>query len=126
MVKCQKNYKTNYNQRKVDRNLEAENNFEITIETTDVTEIITVKNSIRVVTEHQLNSFPKSSNNKLLQIIFKLPISMTIGYNSTMRIQHIKWSRSLYQGDPVPNEDKFWCYLPDQVTGEYITDQIRI
>ena len=90
MVKCQKSYKTNYNQRKVDRNLEADNNFEITIETTDVTEIITVKNSIRVVTEHQLNSFPKSSNNKLLQIIFKLPISVTIGYNSTMRIQHIK------------------------------------
>ena len=59
MVKCQKNYKTNYNQRKVDINLEADNNFEITIETTDVIKIITVKNSIRVVTEHQLNSFPK-------------------------------------------------------------------
>ena len=59
MVKCQKNYKTNYNQRKVDINLEADNNFEITIETTDVIEIITVKNSIRVVTDHQLNSFPK-------------------------------------------------------------------
>ena len=54
-----KNYKTNYNQRKVDINLEADNNFEITIETTDVIEIITVKNSIRVVTDHQLNSFPK-------------------------------------------------------------------
>ena len=63
MVKCQKNYKTNYNQRKVDINLEADNNFEITIETTDVTndviEIITVKNSIRVVIDYQLNSFPK-------------------------------------------------------------------
>ena len=59
MVKCQKNYKTNYNQRKVDINLEADNNFEITIETNDVLKIITVKNSIRVVTEHQLNSFPK-------------------------------------------------------------------
>ena len=59
MVKCQKNYKTNYNQRKVDINLEADNNFEIAIETNDVLKIITVKNSIRVVTEHQLNSFPK-------------------------------------------------------------------
>ena len=59
MVTCQKNYKTNYNQRKVDINLEADNNFEITIETNDVIKIITVKNSIRVVTEHQLNSFPK-------------------------------------------------------------------
>ena len=59
MVKCQKNYKTNYNQRKVDVNLEADNNFEIAIETNDVLKIITVKNSIRVVTEHQLNSFPK-------------------------------------------------------------------
>ena len=59
MVKCQKNYKTNYKQRKVDINLEADNNFEITIETTDVIEIITVKNSIRVVIDHQLNSFPK-------------------------------------------------------------------
>ena len=59
MVKCQKNYKTNYNQRKVDINLEADKNFEITIETTDVIEIITAKNSIRVVTEHQLISFPK-------------------------------------------------------------------
>ena len=59
MVKCQKNYKTNYNQRKVDINLEADNNFEITIETNDVIKIITVKNSIRVVTEHQLNYFPK-------------------------------------------------------------------
>ena len=59
MVTCQKNYKTNYNQRKVDINLEADNNFEITIETTDVIEIITDKNSIRVVTDHQLNSFPK-------------------------------------------------------------------
>ena len=54
-----KNYKTNYNQRNVDTNLEADNNFEITIETNDVIKIITVKNSIRVVTEHQLNSFPK-------------------------------------------------------------------
>ena len=59
MVKCQKNYKTNYNQRKVDINLGEDNNFEITIETNDVIKIITVKNSIRVVTEHQLNSFPK-------------------------------------------------------------------
>ena len=59
MVKCQKNYKTNYNQWKVDINLDADNNFEITFETTDVIKIITVKNSIRVVTEHQLNSFPK-------------------------------------------------------------------
>ena len=59
MVKCQKNYKTNYNQRKVDINLEADNNFEITIETNDVIKIITVKYSIRVVTDHQLNSFPK-------------------------------------------------------------------
>ena len=59
MVKCQKNYKTNYNQRKVDINLEADNNFEIAVETNDVLKIITVKNSIRVVTEHQLNSFPK-------------------------------------------------------------------
>ena len=48
MVKCQKNYKTNYNQRKVDINLEADKNFEITIGTTDVIEIISVKNSIRV------------------------------------------------------------------------------
>ena len=54
-----KNYKTNYNQRKVDINLEADNNFEITIETNDVVKIITVKNSIRVVTERQLNYFPK-------------------------------------------------------------------
>ena len=59
MVKCQKNYKTNYNQRKVDINLEADKKFEITIETTDVIEIITAKNSIRVVTDNQLNSFPK-------------------------------------------------------------------
>ena len=59
MVKCRKNYKTNYSQRKVDINLEADNNFEITIETNGLTEIITVKNSIRVVKEHQLNSFPK-------------------------------------------------------------------
>ena len=59
MVKCQKNYKTNYNQRKVDRNLEADKNFEMTIETTDVIEIITGKNSTRVVTHHQLNFFPK-------------------------------------------------------------------
>ena len=59
MVTCQKNYKTNYNQRKVDINLEADNNIEITIEITDVIETITVKNSIRVVTDHQLNSFPK-------------------------------------------------------------------
>ena len=59
MVKCQKNYKTNYNQRKVDINLGEDNNFEITIETNDVIKIITVKNSIRVVREHQLNSFPK-------------------------------------------------------------------
>ena len=59
MVIGQKKLKTNYNQRKADINLEADNNLEITIETADVTEIITVKNSIRVVTEHQLNSFPK-------------------------------------------------------------------
>ena len=59
MVKCQKNYKTNYNQRKVDINSEADKKFEITIETTDVIEIITAKNSIRVVTDNQLNSFPK-------------------------------------------------------------------
>ena len=59
MFKYQKNYKTNYNQRKVDINLEADNTFEIAIKTTDVIEIITVKNSIRGVTEHQLNSFPK-------------------------------------------------------------------
>ena len=59
MFKYQKNYKTNYNQRKVDINLEADNTFEIAIITTDVIEIITVKNRIRVVTEHQLNSFPK-------------------------------------------------------------------
>ena len=59
MFKYQKNYKTNYNQRKVDINLEADNTFEIAINTTDVIEIITVKNCIRVVTEHQLNSFPK-------------------------------------------------------------------
>ena len=74
------------NQRKVEINLEADNNFEITIETTDVIEIITVKNSIRVVTVLS----QKSSKNKLLQIIFNLPISMTIGYNSTMRIRHMK------------------------------------
>ena len=59
MVKCQKNYKTNYNQRKVDINSEADKKFEIMIETTDVIEIITAKNSIRVVTDNQLNSFPK-------------------------------------------------------------------
>ena len=59
MVKCQKNYKKNYNQREVDISLEADKNFEITIKTTDVIEIITAKNSIIVVTEHQLNSFPK-------------------------------------------------------------------
>ena len=81
MFKYQKNYKTNYNQRKVDTNLEVDNTFEIAIKTTDVIEVITVKNCIRVVTKHQLNSFQKGSN-KLLQIIFKLPISMTIGYNS--------------------------------------------
>ena len=55
MVKCQKNYKTNYNQRKVDVNLEADNNFEIAIETNDVLQIITFKSSIRVGTEHQIN-----------------------------------------------------------------------
>ena len=59
MFKYQKNYKTNHNQRMMDTNLEADNTFEITIKTTDVIEIITVKNCIRVVTEHQLNSFPK-------------------------------------------------------------------
>ena len=56
MFEYQKNYKTNYNQRKVDKNLEADNTFEITIKTTDVIEIIAVKNCIRVVTE-QLNTF---------------------------------------------------------------------
>ena len=56
MFKYQKNYKTNYNKRKVDTNLEAHNTSEITIKTTDVTEVITVKNCIRVVTE-QLNTF---------------------------------------------------------------------
>ena len=59
MFKYQKNYKTNYNQRKVDTNLEVDNTFEIAIKTTDIIEIITVKNCIRVVTEHQLNSFSK-------------------------------------------------------------------
>ena len=59
MFKYLKNYKTNYNQRKVDTNLETDNTFEISIETTDVIEIITVKHCIRVVTEHQLNSFLK-------------------------------------------------------------------
>ena len=59
VFKYQKNYETNYNQRKVDINLEADNTFEIAINTTDVIEVITVKNCIRVVTEHQLNSFPK-------------------------------------------------------------------
>ena len=59
MFKYLKNYKTNYNQRKVDTNLETDNTFEIAIETTDVIEIITVKHCIRVVTEHQLNSFLK-------------------------------------------------------------------
>ena len=59
MVKCQKNYKTNCNQRKVDINSEAHKKFEITIEATDVIEIITAKNSIRVVTDNQLNSFQK-------------------------------------------------------------------
>ena len=43
MFEYQKNYKTNYNQRKVDKNLEADNTFEITIKTTDVIEIIAVK-----------------------------------------------------------------------------------
>ena len=59
MFKYKKNYKTNYNQRKVDTNLESGNTFETAIKTTDVMEIITVKYSIRGVTEHQLNSFPK-------------------------------------------------------------------
>ena len=40
----------------MDTNLEADNTFEITIKTTDVIEIITVTNCIRVVTE-QLNTF---------------------------------------------------------------------
>ena len=62
----------------------------------------------------------------MLQIILKLPISMTISYNSTMRMQHIKWSRSLYQGYPVANDEKSLFYLPDQVTDEYFTHQIRI
>ena len=70
----------------MDTNLETDNTFEIAIKTTDVNEIITVKNCIRVATEYQLISFQKSSNNKLLQMIFKLPISITIGYNSTMPI----------------------------------------
>ena len=43
MFEYQKNYKTNYNQRKVDKNLESDNTFEITIKTTDVIEITTVK-----------------------------------------------------------------------------------
>ena len=47
---CLKNYKTNYNRRTVDTNLEADNTFEITIKTTNAIEIITVKNCIRVVT----------------------------------------------------------------------------
>ena len=59
MFKYQKNYKTNYNQRKVDINLQADNTFEMAIKTTDVIEIITVKTCMRVATEHQLNSFPK-------------------------------------------------------------------
>ena len=42
---------------------------------------------------------------------------MTIGYNSTMRIRHIN-CHHLYQGYLVPNDDKFWRYLPDQVTNE--------
>ena len=25
----------------------------------------------------------------------------------------------------MPNDDKFWRYLPDQVAGEYFTDQKR-
>ena len=82
----------------MDTNLKEDNTFEIAIKITDVIEIITLKNFIRVVAEHQLNSFPKSSNNRLFQIISKLPISMTIGCNSTIRIRHIKRSRSLYQG----------------------------
>ena len=45
MFEYQKNYKTNYNQRKVDKNLKADNTFEMTVKTTDVVEII------RVVTE---------------------------------------------------------------------------
>ena len=59
-------------------------------------------------------------------MIFKFPISVTIGYDSTMRIRPINWSTSLYQGYLVSNDDKFWRYLPDQVTDEYFTDQIRI
>ena len=51
MFKYQRNYKANHNQRKVDTNLGADNTFEIAIKTTDVMEIITVKNCIRVVTE---------------------------------------------------------------------------
>ena len=75
----------------MDTNLKEDNTFEIAIKITDVIEIITLKNFyIRVIAEHQLNSFPKSSNNRLLQIISKLPISMTIGYNSTIRIRQIK------------------------------------
>ena len=61
----------------------------------------------------------------MLQLTFKLPNSVTIGCNSTMRIQHIKRSRSLYQGCPVPNDDKIWRYPPDQVAHEYFTDQKR-
>ena len=52
MFKYQRNYKTNHNQRKVDTNLEAGNTFKIAIKITDTMEIITVKNCIRVVTEH--------------------------------------------------------------------------
>ena len=76
----------------MDTNLEADNTFEITIKTTDVIEIITVKNCTRVVIEH-LNTFCTSKffpKKVLLQMIFKLPISITIGYNSAMRIGHIK------------------------------------
>ena len=40
----------------MDTNLEADNTFEITIKTTDVIEVITAKNCVRVVTE-QLNTF---------------------------------------------------------------------
>ena len=53
MFKYQKNCKTNYNKRKVDTNLEADKTFETAIKTTDVIEIIAVRNSIRRVTEHQ-------------------------------------------------------------------------
>ena len=113
MLKYQSNCKTNYNQRKVDTNLEADNTFEITIKTTDAIKWLPLKIVAEWLQSTNKILSQKSSNNKLLQIHFKLAISMTIGYNSTMRIRHIKWRRSLNQGYTVPNGDKFWRYLPD-------------